>query len=165
MKRFYYYGLRWQAIAGFYETGLWAVDSDNEHAACEDAKKLHSEVSGAILRDKRVVDDYFRWYGECKETSTGKEIKSQPIITHFLSPGFQDWMKKLPDELHIGRKVKVVKGTLRGREGVVTDHWQNLDDCSGGYGNHLYQLEGDIEKYGCRNNSCAINADYCEFVD
>lgn len=83
----------------------------------------------------------------------------------FISPGFQSWMEKLPDKLHIGRKVKVIKGSNMGREGVVTDHWQNLDDCSGGYGNHLYQLEGDLEKYGCKNNSCAINAKDCELLD
>ncbi len=83
----------------------------------------------------------------------------------FRSPGFQSWMEKMPNELHIGRKVRVIKGSFAGREGIVTDHWQNLDDCAGGYGNHLYQLEGDLEKYGCKNNSCAINAKDCELLE
>lgn len=82
----------------------------------------------------------------------------------FMSPGFQPWMKKLPDKLHIGKRIRVIRGSHAEREGIVTDHWQNLDDCSGSYGCHLYQLEGDLEKYGCRNNSCAIKALDCEVL-
>jgi hypothetical protein len=85
------------------------------------------------------------------------------IISYNLYP-YNPWLKKLPEPLHIGKKVKVIRGRHAGREGVVTDHWQDTDDCSSGYGNHLYQLNGDLERYGCKNNSCAIKAEDCEFV-
>lgn len=71
----------------------------------------------------------------------------------------------LPETLHIGRKVKVIEGKHKGRIGIVTDHWKNGDNCSGGFGDHLYQLEGDLKKYGCKNNSCAIRVKDCELVD
>lgn len=88
-----------------------------------------------------------------------------PLQKPFILSGLQPWMEKLPEKLHIGKKVKIIKGKRVGEIGIVTDHWMNLDDCSGGYGNHLYQLEGDLEKFGCKNNSCAIRVQDCEIID
>lgn len=98
---------------------------------------------------------------ECFEEKNQKNIVN---LSGFRSPGFQDWMEKLPTQLDIGKKVKILKGPRAGEIGIVTNHWQNLDDCSGGYGNHLYQLEGDEKKYGVQNNIKGINVKDCEII-
>ncbi len=116
-----------------------------------------------------IFKDNPEWTNKIKNVSQVMESVSfadfsKNITIHDMYKD-RSWMEPLPEKLHFGRKVKVLKGRRAGEIGIVTDHWINGDDCSGGFGNHLYQLEGDLEKYGCKNNSCAINVKDCELLD
>ncbi len=57
-----------------------------------------------------------------------------------ISPGIPNWSKPLPKKLHIGKKVKVKSGTWIGRSGKIKNHYINIDDCSGNYGEHMYSI-------------------------
>lgn len=73
----------------------------------------------------------------------------------FISPGFQSWMEPLPIPCHIGKKVKLKNGEIK----TVQHHWINLDDCSSGYGDHLYSF-----KVNDFNNSTATKVKDCELL-
>lgn len=106
---------------------------------------------------RRAIDEYLIK----RQNSPITNFINQP----FISPGVPAWAESMPNPTHVGKKVKVIKGSRSGEIGIVIDHWINGDDCSGGYGNQLYQLKGDLEKYGYKNNSFAINVKNCEFID
>lgn len=85
---------------------------------------------------------------------------NEEIVT-FRSPPPPAYSDPLPKHLHIGRKVRIKKGPRAGQIDVVTDHWYNGDDCSGGYGTHRYAFGNEIGK----NNSTSTNAADCELID
>lgn len=66
------------------------------------------------------------------------------------SPGIPHWAEKLPEPLHVGRRVKVVKGgwQCEGKTGTVTDHFIHGDDCSGHYGKACYTVQLDEDGDG-----------------
>ena len=105
---------------------------------------------------RRAIDEYLNKKQNYIETNF---LGNQ----HFVSPGIPSWTEPLPNPNHVGKKVKVIKGKYAGKTGIVIEHWINGDDCSGGYGLHLYQL--DTHNYGCQNNSYGINVKDCEFID
>lgn len=117
-------------------TQIYLTNPENESIK-EIIKKNSGGTKAEIIR--RALDEYIEKYNK--------------IL----------WVKPLPNPLHIGRKIKVIKGQWAGKIGTVIEHWINADDCSGGYGNHLYQL--DTHNYGCQNNSFGINSKDCEFLD
>lgn len=87
------------------------------------------------------------------------EIHDMYKYQGFMSPGYLG--DPLPDPLHIGRKVKVVRGQYAGKSGIITAHWGNGDDCSGNYNQQLYSLDNKNDN----TNSFGINVKDCELLD
>lgn len=70
---------------------------------------------------------------------------AQWTTSTWMSPGIPAWAEKLPDPLHVGRRVEVVKGgwSCVGKRGTVRTHYVSADDCSCHYGKACYSLALD----------------------
>lgn len=75
-----------------------------------------------------------------------------------ISPGIPKWAPPLPAKLDIGKRVRVIKGSWTGWEGVVKTHYICADDCSGMFGQHKYGIE---KENGERFSSLVSDCELC----
>ena len=132
-----------------FETSTFHSDGDSFRVEPGDSQKSVESPYGHKIQTGT-------YYGDINISSVGGNSN---IGCGFISPGYQG--EPMPNPTHVGRKVKVVKGSHVGKGGTVTCHWPNGDDCSGNYNQQLYALNGERH----HNNSYGINVKDCEFID
>lgn len=153
------------------ETKIFCVT----HLPCLECLKLIAQKKICTVFYKKILDNYspaevFKIASEFgieliqlkDEIKTVNQIQICNYFKYegFRSPGVPSWAEPLPIPTHVGQKVKVVKGCRSGKVGIVTKHWLNVDDCSGTYGQQLY----DLDHENPNNNSFGINVKDCEFI-
>lgn len=96
---------------------------------------------------RRTIDNYINRPNFYISTNNG-----------FCSLGIPSWAKPLPKKLDIGKRIRIKRdSSWIGREGIVTQHYINADDC-GDYGSHTYQIKGDDGQSFC------IRVENCEII-
>ena len=64
------------------------------------------------------------------------------------------------EKSYIGKQIRIINGKDLGRIGIITAHWVNGDDCSGGFQQELCSLDNENHY----NNSMAYRIDDCELI-
>lgn len=118
-------------------------------------KALKTVGKNALVHNLEMLRELLDKEQETKPSTTitlaGKDYVLALGDNQFRSPGLPEWADKLPKVLDIGKRAKITggyagKGSWIGREGVITQHYVNGDDC-GDWGKLYYGMIDDNGVY------------------
>lgn len=138
-------------------------DDKEEILRLEEENKKLKEALQAIIDDLSSLGSIFSnvsAFGASMNSSRIVKIAESALAAtdHILVLKFPRVSNKIAVSA-IGKKIKVIKGPLKGKTGTVTEHWIDCDDCSGRYGQELYALDNEHHY----NNSMGILVTDCKF--
>lgn len=97
--------------------------------------------------------------GVVGEASHAQPFDWAAIGREWHSPGIPHWSKPLPSPTHEGYRIRVgynqYTADTQGKEGTVTRHFIDSDDCANDYGYQVYEANGDDGTH------FRVRAEYC----